>query len=473
MVGKHEYRKFAALLQRKEWLKRFCTAVIPDQVRQVLSRLNRAGERAYIVGGCVRDLLIQRCPGDWDLASSAPPHKIQNLFGHTIPTGIEHGTVTIILDGEHIEVTTFRTEGEYSDHRRPDWVEFSRRLCDDLSRRDFTINAMAMDRHGGIRDPFAGMHDLARRLLRTVGAPRERFSEDALRMMRAVRFAAQLGFDIDADTLAAIKDNAQLLNEVAAERIRQEFDKLLTSPQPAWGVKLLGETRLLEQFWPELAESIGVEQNLHHAFTVWEHSLGTLSAMAQRDDRLQLRLAALLHDVGKPRCLSEDEDGHRHFYNHHVVGAAVARRMLQRLRYDNRTIDAVTHLIRHHMALHHYPDMKDAAIRRLINRVDVENIDDLIQLRIADRLGSGTKDTPLSRGAKHLLKRIENVLAEDAAFGLKDLAVDGNDVMQIADLKPGPAVGRILHQLLDEVLENPSLNTDPALRQRILDMVDE
>ncbi|MFO8059797.1 MAG: HD domain-containing protein, partial [Bacillota bacterium] len=387
---------------------------------------------------------------------------------------VEHGTVTVISGGRSVEVTTFRTEGEYSDHRHPDWVRFAERLEDDLSRRDFTFNAMALDRGGRLVDPFDGVADLARRLIRTVGEPRERFNEDGLRMMRAVRFCAQLGFSIDEPVIESARDNARLLRGVSAERIRGELDRLLLSEDAAVGVRLLHETRLLEQFWPELTEGVGVEQNYHHAHTVWEHSLAALQSMAgQRGTGLVLRLAALLHDVAKPRCLSTGEGGSRHFYNHQVVGAAVARRMLKRLKYDNRTVDRVVHLVRHHMALHHYPDMKDSAIRRLINRVGVENMDDLIKLRIADREGSGTKHTPLSRGTMHLLRRIERVLAEDSAFSLGDLAVNGNDVMRVAGIEPGPAVGKILNRLLDEVLEDPAMNTRPALEERIRELFED
>jgi len=258
---------------------------------------------------------------------------------------------------------------------------------------------------------------------------------------------------------------------VSAERIRQEVHRILMSDEPARGFELLRTTGLLEIFWPELLEGVSVEQNRHHAFTIWEHSLGSLQAMAEAlEEDPSLRLASLLHDVAKARCLSVDEEGERHFYNHQVVGAAVARRMLKRLRYDNRTIERVVHLIENHMALHHYPEMKDAAIRRLINRVGLENIHDLIQLRIADRAGSGTKDTPLSRGTLHLLRRIERVLEEDAAFGLEDLAVDGNDVMRVAEIEPGPEVGEILNQLLEEVLDEPSLNQKDVLEQRIKEL---
>jgi len=458
---------------RQRWIRWFAAGVIPPAVLSVLRRIEKRGGEGFIVGGCMRDLMLDRSPDDWDVASSLTPEEVRSSFSRTLPTGIEHGTVTVVQGDAHVEVTTFRTEGEYSDHRRPDWVTFSRRLEDDLGRRDFTINAMAMDRRGMLHDPFGGLEDLACGRIRTVGEAAERFNEDALRMVRAVRFAAQLHFAVGEDILLAIRDNARLLRQVSVERIQYELNRILLSSQPARGLRLLQQTELLEQFWPELVEGVGVEQNPHHAYTVWEHTLGTLDAMARLcGSGLVLRLAALLHDVGKPRCLSVDDEGQRRFFNHHVVGAAIARRMLSRLRYDNQTIERTTHLIRHHMALHHYPEMKDAAIRRLINRVGLEHIDDLIQLRIADREGSGTKRGPLSRGTIRLLDRIAKVLEEDSAFSLRDLAVDGNDVMEVAGIDPGPEVGEILEALLDEVLEDPSLNTEPVLRQRIRDMVE-
>ncbi len=464
--------RYAELLARRSWIRWYVDAFMPVGVRRVMERISAAGGEAYAVGGSVRDLLLGRRPDDWDLATSLTPREVMGVFRRTLPTGVEHGTVTVVTARRHVEVTTFRTEGEYSDHRHPDWVAFTRELEEDLGRRDFTINAVAMDRWGCLTDPFGGLGDMARGLIRTVGDPAERFGEDALRMVRAVRFAAQLGFSVHESVMDALEENAPLVDGVSVERVRAELDRLLSSTDPAGGIELLRKVGLLERFWPELCEGVGVEQNPHHAYTVWEHSLNTLGAMARETSDLSLRLAALLHDVAKPRCLSTDAEGMRHFYNHHVVGAAVARRMLVRLRYDNRTIDRVTHLIRHHMALHHYPDMKDAAIRRLVNRVGVANMDDLVALRTADREGSGTKDTPLSRGTLRLLERVDRVLAEDAAFSLKDLAVDGHDVMRVGGLDPGPGVGRILNRLLDEVLEDPSLNTRLALKARIRELVD-
>ncbi|MFP4199954.1 MAG: CCA tRNA nucleotidyltransferase [Clostridia bacterium] len=463
-----------SLLWRRLWLRWFAPSVIPEPVRRVLVGIEEAGGEAVVVGGCVRDLLMGGIPEDWDVATSIAPQRVQEIFPRTVPTGIAHGTVTVLSGDYGVEVTTYRAEGEYTDRRRPDWVAFSKDLKEDLARRDFTFNAMALTRTGLLMDPFGGLEDLARRRIVTVGRARDRFGEDALRMVRAVRFAAQLDVDLDPEIVDACSEMSQFLDAVSRERIRLELDRILMSSNAARGMELLQSTGLLKRFWPELAEGVGVEQNKHHAFTVWEHSLVALNAMAQMEGAdLALRLAVLLHDVAKPHTLEIDEDDNRHFHNHQVVGAAMARRLLRRLRYDKRTIERVTHLIRHHMDLHHYPQMKDSAIRRLINRVGLENIGDLVKVRIADRAGSGTKEKPLSKGTMHLLNRIDRVLQEDAAFGLKDLAVDGTDVMRVAGLSSGPAVGRILETLLDEVLEDPSLNQRPILERRIEELARE
>lgn len=436
-------------------------SLFPAEVRRILDTLAAKGFSAQIVGGPVRDLLMGQTPKDWDVATAAPPEAVRSAFPRTVPTGVKHGTVTVLAANRQVEVTTYRVESGYTDFRHPDQVVFVRTLREDLSRRDFTINAMALDRKGRLYDYFRGRADLAAGLIRAVGDPAERFSEDALRMMRAVRFAAQLGFDIAPPTFAAIKEKNELLRHVSAERIRDEFAKLLVSPQPARGLEMLRESGLLARFIPELLEGVGFEQNEHHAYTVWEHEL---IALATVPPKLHLRLAALLHDVAKPACLSVDGRA-RHFFDHERVGAKVSGVILRRLKFDNLTIGKVVHLIRHHMALHYNANMKDPAIRRLIHRVGLEHMPDLLELRRADRAASGTKPGPVSRGTLRLLARIENVLAEDAAFGLKDLAIDGNDVIRVTGLRPGPRIGEVLKSLLDAVLEDPALNTRERLEE--------
>lgn len=436
---------------------------IPKEVFRVIGRLEEAGYEAYIVGGAVRNLALGKDVPDYDIATSATPEEVRLLFKKTIPTGIKHGTVTVREGNMAFEVTTFRMEKGYSDHRRPDEVEFSQSLLDDLSRRDFTFNAMALSKSGKIVDPYGGLKDLRKRILRAVGDADERFAEDALRMLRAVRFAAELGCRIEENTLLAIKSHASELQHVSRERIRDEFNRCLLSSKPSMALQYLWETRLLKEFIPELLEGVDLEQNVHHAYTVWEHSIYSPDNIKPE---LHLRLAALFHDIAKPRTLSVDENGERHFFHHEVLGARMTEEIMQRLKYDNKTIGKVSHLIRQHLALHLYRDMSDAAVRRLINRIGLANIPDLLELRKADRLASGTKKTPLSKGTKILLERIERVLAEDAAFGLKDLAVNGNDIMQATGIRPGPLVGEILNALLEEVLDDPRLNERDILLQR-------
>jgi len=447
---------------------------VPSPVRAVMRHFRKHGFEAYVVGGCVRDLCLGKTPKDWDLATNATPDVVQRLFRQTRPTGIKHGTVTVIYRGMPIEVTTYRIEKGYSDFRRPDQVEFTGEIRQDLARRDFTINALALSENGTLLDFFGGLDDLQAGIIRAVGDPAERFGEDALRMLRAVRFAAQLGFEIEPETFAAIRENAHLLVHVSAERIRDEFVRALLSPAPRYAVELLRETGLLAHFLPELLEGVDFEQNRHHRYSVWEHNLLALEHISQHAPaELHLRLAALLHDIAKPRTLTVDSEGRRHFYHHETEGARLAAEILRRLRFDNDTIKKVTHLIRHHLALHHYPEMTDAAIRRLIRRIGLENLDDLIYLRAADRAASGTKKGPISGGTRLLLERIEQVLAADAAFGLKDLAVNGHDVMAAAGIRPGPLVGKILNHLLEEVLDDPEKNTRTYLLPRIQQLAAE
>ena len=440
---------------------------MPRHVRYVVFTLRAHGFEAFAVGGAVRDLLLGRGPEDWDVATSGEPRYVLSIFPRVVPAGLKHGTVTVVTPAGGVDVTTYRVEGPYSDFRRPDTVRFTDSLRQDLGRRDFTINALALGPDGRVVDLFGGLADLARGIVRAVGDPAARFSEDALRMMRAVRLTAELGFSLDPDTSAAIRDNAALLGRIAVERVRQELDRCLLGPDPARALELLRSLGLLKEIIPELLEGVGFEQNEYHAYTVWEHTLLTVQAVPAV---LRLRLAALLHDVAKPRTLTV-EDGRRHFYNHEKVGAAMARAILARLRYDRNTVAKVCHLVLNHMALHWQPGMKDAGVRRLINRVGPENIPDLLQLRRADRQASGTKEGPLGPGTAALLARVQRVMRRDRAFTVADLAVNGDDVMRVARIGPGPEVGLILRRLLEEVLEDPSLNEKSRLEARIAEMV--
>jgi putative nucleotidyltransferase with HDIG domain len=448
---------------------------MPAHVRYVLRTLRTHGFEAYAVGGAVRDILLGRRPEDWDVATSAEPRYVLSVFPQAIPTGVRHGTVTVLcppegsrLDGETtVDVTTYRVEGAYSDLRHPDSVRFTTSLREDLSRRDFTINALALGLNGAITDPFGGLRDITRRLLRCVGKPEERFAEDALRMVRAVRLVAELGLTFDLDTAVAVERHSGLLARIAVERVREEFDRCLLGPAPWRALELLRTLDLLDHILPELLEGVGFEQNEYHAYSVWDHTLITLGSVPPV---LELRLAALLHDVGKPRTLSV-EDGRRHFYNHEKVGADMVEEILARLRYGRTTIARVAHLVRNHMALHWQPDMKDVAVRRLINRVGPESISDLLYLRRADRMASGAKEGPIGLGTAALLVRIERLMKDEQAFTVADLAIDGDEVMRVGKVPAGPQVGIILRRLLEEVLEDPDLNETGRLEARVREIV--
>ncbi len=455
--------------------------LVPQAVSWVLDQLRgKASPQTYVVGGTVRDLLLGRRVRDWDIATRALPHTVQQVFPHTVPTGIEHGTVTVIHDGWHIEVTTLRREGPYSDGRRPDYVSFDAVVGDDLARRDFTINAMAFgppvsgaapapgNRRGVVLyDPHGGLRDLAAGIVRAVGDPAARFAEDRLRILRAYRIAAELGMDIDPETGCAAAAAAHLLPSVSAERIRAELDRILLSPRVAWCLEQLRLAGAAQAILPELARGAGFEQNEFHPYDVWEHSVITCAATPPI---LHLRLAGLLHDVGKPLTLSVDPSGRRHFFGHEKVGADVARDILERLRYDRETITRVVHLVARHMDFHDLPEgAGDAAVRRAASRVGREHIADLLHLREADRVAAG-KGGGVSRGTLDLLARLRALDRADAALSLRDLKIDGYRVMELTGLQPGPTVGRILEALLDAVIEDPALNNPEDLARLCSDL---
>jgi putative nucleotidyltransferase with HDIG domain len=432
---------------------------IPQQVRDLTRRLQDAGHAAYLVGGAVRNLVLDRPPDDYDIATSATPDEVTRLFRRVIPTGVDHGTVTVLWRSGSYEVTTFRTETGYSDGRHPDTVEFVGSIHADLSRRDFTINGMAIDPVSGeFLDPHCGAEDLRRGVIRAIGVPQERFAEDSLRLLRAVRFATQLEFSIEAATYDALCAAASGLGRVSVERIRDEFDKILASERPSLGIRLLRESRLLPAVMPELEAGIGVEQRGDHAFDVFEHSLVTCDA-APRESRV-LRLAALLHDIGKPATLATDEAGNRTFFRHDEVSADLARSALERLRYPNAIVDAVTHLVRHHM-FHYTPEWTDAAIRRFLARVGPENVESLFSLRAADSFAQQGKPTE-NRALKQFGSRIADMQRESLALSRADLAVNGSDLAE-AGIPRGPHMGVVLEHLLETVLDDPQQNTRDQL----------
>lgn len=445
---------------------------IPPDVLGVCERLRSAGRQAHLVGGGIRDLLLGREPADFDVATDAPPQEVMHLFGHgfAIPTGLEHGTVTVLTEGgasqagatgtagspRHVEVTTFRGEGEYLDGRRPSAVSYVGTLEEDLSRRDFTMNAIGFDPiDGRLTDPFDGRGDLARRTVRAVGDPEQRFREDGLRPLRAVRQATQLGFAIDPPTQAAIPRTLAVFRKVSAERVRDELLKLLASPKPSRGIELLRETGLLGEILPELLEGVGIAQNRFHKFDVYRHTLAALDA-AKPDP--VLRLGVLLHDVAKPRARQprEGAPGEHTFFRHELLGAEMADEIGRRLRLSNADRAHVKALVSHHM-FHYTSDWTDGTVRRFVRRVGEDLLPSLFALREADVAARGFDEDPEAEIGE-LRRRIVALTAGQAALNVKDLAIDGRDVMRILGVGPGRHVGRLLEALLERVLDDPALN---------------
>lgn len=425
---------------------------IPADVSDVLERLHTAGQEAFVVGGCVRDAIRGVEPQDWDIATDAKPDRIQELFRRSLYTN-RFGTVVVRTAEREIEVTTYRVEAEYSDARRPDSVEFTDSLLADLSRRDLTMNAMAWS-GGRLVDPHGGKADLDNRIIRAVGDPDERFREDALRMLRAVRFAAVLGMLIEPATAAAIARNAGLAEGLSGERVNQEITKMLLADRPSAGVRLLSELGLLAVICPELEVCRRIPQDKAVAQDVFEHSLLALDAVERPD--LVLRLAALLHDVGKAETMA---DGH--FHQHEFVGEHLSRRILRRWKFPKETVSQVAHLVRHHMFW--YQDgWTDAAVRRFIRNVGLDNILTLFELRRADNIGSGARAGKMY-ALDQLLLRVQEEIQRANAVSTRDLAVDGNDLMAELGLEPGPEVGRIQRELFERVLDDPDLNTRESL----------
>ena len=432
-------------------------AVVPPGVRALIDRLVDAGPAAYVVGGSLRDALLGRAPADWDFATDARPNQLVALFPGAVYEN-RFGTVAIRREDDVFEVTTFRTEHEYADFRRPHRIEFGDDLEADLARRDFTVNAIAWGRGPGdaanaLADPFGGQDDIAARTLRAVGDPNARFREDALRMVRAVRLAATLGFAVAPATLAAIEANADLVAHLSGERIGAELGKLLAAPQPSVGLRLAERTGLLAVIAPELAAQRGIPQNKLPGEDLWDHTLRAVDAAPA--ERPIVRLAALLHDIGKPATLA---DGH--FPHHPAVGADLADALLRRLRYPRAAADEVVHLVRHHM-FEVDPDATDTAVRRFIQRVGPEHLDALFALRRADDIGSGAPpDDPETDAFR---ARIDRELHAAHPLDRSALALDGSDLIAELGLAPGPRLGRVIAELLDRVLADPGLNERGSL----------
>jgi len=492
---------------------------IPNEVQFVLKELEKHGFEAYIVGGCVRDLILKRTPNDWDVATNAKPDEVQKIFPDSLYEN-RFGTVTARISICHpeeqsgdrvppklsateqgtrlpsdslnraekpqiqeIQTTTYRIEQGYSDRRHPDKIEFAKTLEEDLSRRDFTINALAVatsqkskvksqKSHGfmdfrfygfsaSVVDLYGGQDDIKNKLIRAVGNPIERFDEDALRMMRAARFAVQLGFEIEEKTANAIRQNAHWLERISKERIRDELVKIIMSDNPSEGVELLRELGLLRFIIPELEYGIGVTQNLHHIYTVYQHLILSLKNCPSK--KLSVRLAALLHDIAKPKT-KQGSGVSCTFYNHDYLGARFTKSILKRLKFSNEIIEKTSALVGSHMFFYNVDEVSEAGVRRLVKKIGRENVKDLIDLRIADRLGSGVpKAKPYK--LRHLEYMIEKVSKDP--ISVKMLKINGEDIMKILGIAPGVKIGAILDCLLSEVLDDPTLNNRAYLEKRV------
>lgn len=436
---------------------------IPSILKELSSVFVNNGFQVYLVGGAIRDLFLKKKAEDWDIATNARPEDVSTLFKKIIPTGIAHGTVTIHFKGYQIECTTFRTEKGYSDGRRPDSIQYTATIEEDLSRRDFTMNAIAISLPDEkLVDPFNGRKDIKAGIIKTVGDPIERFSEDGLRPLRAVRFAAQLGFKIEEASLAAIRPCLHITEKVAKERIKDELIKLLCSSKPSIGFRSMEETGLLELILPELQKCRGVEQKGMHKEDVLDHLLTTCDLCPPQ---IELRLAGLLHDIGKPAVRALTPEGIYTFYNHEIEGQKITEIILKRLRFPTKTMKTVLHLVRQHM-FHYESHWTDAAVRRFIVRTGEEYIEPLFDLRLADAQAISGVLGNLTY-LDELRKRIEVLQKENHAFSLKDLAVNGKDLISLG-IPAGPKTGLILQELLETVLDDPSWNTKEKLRETAL-----
>jgi tRNA nucleotidyltransferase (CCA-adding enzyme) len=446
-------------------------ASIPEDVRQLCVRLAEGGHRAWAVGGCIRDELLAELRGaatehrnDWDIATSARPEAVMKLFRRVIPTGLKHGTVTVLFDDRAYEVTTLRGETTYSDGRRPDSVFFVDDIKDDLARRDFTINAMAYDVLADrLIDPFGGLADLEQKRLRAVGEPAARFAEDGLRVLRAARFVATLELELDPATERAIEPSLASYRKVSAERIRDEWLKTMKARTPSRAFGVMQKHGILAISAPELIESVGCEQNRYHAYDVWGHALHCLDACPPVP---VLRVAGLLHDVGKPRSRAfSDKNQDYTFYDHDRIGAEMVDPLLSRLRFSTDEREHIVALVRHHIIC--YDDQwSDAAVRRWLRRVTPELAEDLYVLCHADIVAKGREHAEDLKNLEGLKRHVARVMSEGAAFGVKDLAIDGRTLMQELGLPPSRRIGEVLRELLEDVIENPSLNERSKLLAR-------
>jgi tRNA nucleotidyltransferase (CCA-adding enzyme) len=445
---------------------------IPEKVNIIIEELNRQGFEAYAVGGCVRDMVLGREPEDWDITTSAKPLEVKKLFRRTVDTGIQHGTVTVLLDKEHFEVTTYRLDGIYEDNRHPKEVSFTSSLTEDLKRRDFTINAMAYNEREGFVDLFGGLADIEKGIIRCVGSATERFDEDALRILRAIRFSAQLGFAIEEETLKAIRDKAAHLSHISAERIRAELTKLLLSEHPD-RLRTLYETGITAVILPEFDRMMVTPQkNIHHIYNVGEHTIRAVEEVAEgpgRDhftiaERSVLRWTMLLHDIEKPSTISLGKDGQNHFYGHQEKGAITAKNILKRLKFDNDTLDSVTHLIRWH---DYRFVLTPAGMRKAAAKIGRDYMELLFEVNRADTSAKNPEHTQEKfEKLKEARKLYAQILDKQECVSLKELAVNGRDLIE-EGFQPGKELGDFLNRLLEAVIEHPELNQKETLLEMV------
>ncbi len=446
------------------------TFSIPPSVSRVTETLEKAGFEAFLVGGCVRDLFLGKAPKDWDVTTNANPDQIINLFPKTFYEN-EYGTVGVVNEDEVdesikiVEVTPYRTEGAYTDNRRPDFVSFNATLADDLQRRDFTINAIALSvSKNEVEDPFMGRVAIQKGVIETVGNPKARFEEDALRILRAIRIQAEIGFEIEPETKKGIEDASFLLTKIARERIRDEFVRMIMSREPMKAINLCHELGLLKYIAPELEDAIGVEQNQAHVFDVWTHLLKSLQHAADREWPLHIRLAALFHDISKPETRRKSkESGEWTFYGHEVLGARKTKTILENLKFSKEIISTVVKLVRWHMFFSDTEQITLSAVRRMIANVGKDLVWDLMNLRMCDRIGTGRPKEDPYRLRKYK-SMIEEVMHDPVSVGM--LAIDGGELMKETHIPASPKIGYILHALLEETLENPAFNTKEILLKK-------
>lgn len=435
--------------------------ILPEKVNTIITTLQSHGFEAYAVGGCVRDSILGRKPEDWDITTSAMPEETKSLFKKTFDTGIEHGTITVLLNHEGFEVTTYRIDGKYEDSRHPSEVTFTRNLRDDLLRRDFTINAMAYNDKDGLVDIFGGLEDLERKIIRCVGNAKERFSEDALRILRGVRFAAQLGFEIEEETKAGMRELAPTLQNISAERIQAELIKMLVSDRPEL-LRTAYELGITAQFLPEFDQLMMTEQETpHHMYNVGEHTLHAIQNV--RNDKV-LRLTMLFHDMGKPALKTMDEDGVAHFKKHAFKSEEITKTVLRRLKFDNDTLHKVSRLVYYH---DYRMPAKEKSVRRAVSKIGEELFPYYLEVRLADTLAQSAyqREEKIS-GIRDVGRLFEKIIKEGQCVSLKMLAVNGSDLIA-AGMEPGKAIGEKLQEFLELVLEEPELNTKEELLKRL------